>query len=461
MLGNANVATWGEDEVLSSDVVERLHGTIAFLVFERAIAIVGESLGNAVDVVLSEFAQFACHHRTHVAGIDKNDLAWLRLLTTQEPKADRDARAIEQLAGQCHDALHEVGLQNVLADVALASRLTAQRTIGKHHTDASRWREVTNHVLQPSEVGIALWRNTIAPAHILLQAVGSPVAHVERWIRHHEVCLQRRVLVIEESICILIAQVGLNTTDGKVHHRHLTGVGIDFLSEDTQVLDVALMVAHEVGTLHKHTTTTHGRVVAATFVRLQHGNDGANDAARRVELTSILALERSEFRQTVFVGASQEVLVLLLLAQFDGIGEEVHHVAQAALVQFGTGKVLGQDTLQAVVLLLNLHHGIVDDLTNLRRVSSLGNHIPTCIGWHIENVFRRVFVLVLLETVALIHQLLMLHVETIGDVLQEDKPQHHILILRSINRATEQVGCLPNLILKTEVCCIVFLCHIL
>ena len=148
------------------------------------------------------------------------------------------------------------------------------------------------------------------------------------------------------------------------------------------------------------------------------------------------------------------------MPQFEGVGEEVHHIAQAALVEFWAGKILGQNATQAVVFALNLHHRIVDDLTNLGCVGSGRNDAPAGIGWHVEDILRGVFVLVLLESVALVHKLLMLDVELVADVLQENEPQHHVLILRSINGATQQVGRLPYLILKAYVGCILFLCHI-
>ena len=252
LLGDANIAARSEDVVLLGDVVERTNGTIAFLVSKRSVAILVEGLCNAVDFLFGDFAKGAGYHRAHVAGIDEEDLTRLWLLTIEEPKANGNACGVEQLAGKRHDALHKVGLQDVLANLSFATRLAAERTVGKHHSDASCGGKVTNHVLQPSKVGVALWGHSEAPTHIVLQAVGSPVLHVEGWIGHNEVGLQRGVLVVEEGVGVAVAQIGLDATNGEVHHRHLACVGVDFLTKDAEVLDVALMVTHKVGTLDKH-----------------------------------------------------------------------------------------------------------------------------------------------------------------------------------------------------------------
>ena len=104
---------------------------------------------------------------------------------------------------------------------------------------------MADHVLQPSEVGVARRRDAVFPADIFLQLICAPVAHVERRIGHHEVGFQRGVTVVEESVSVAVAQIGLDASDGEVHHGHLAGVGVDFLSEDAEVLDVALDIASQ------------------------------------------------------------------------------------------------------------------------------------------------------------------------------------------------------------------------
>ena len=48
--------------------------------------------------------------------------------------------------------------------------------------------------------------------------------------------------------------------------------------------------------------------------------------------------------------------------------KEVHDIAKALLIQFRTGKVLGEDSLQAVVLFFDKAHGFVNLDANLGSV---------------------------------------------------------------------------------------------
>ena len=69
------------------------------------------------------------------------------------------------------------------------------------------------------------------------------------------------------------------------------------------------------------------------------------------------------------------------------IGEEIHHIPKAALVQLRTGKVFGQNILESRVLLFNSAHGIVNDYTDFRRMRSLRYVSPSGCRRHEKNVF--------------------------------------------------------------------------
>ena len=91
-------------------------------------------------------------------------------------------------------------------------------------------------------------------------------------------------------------------------------------------------------------------------------------------------------------------------------------------------------------------------------MGGFGDDAPTGIGGHIEDVFGHIFVLIFFEAVTFIDQLLVFHVETIGNVFQEDEAEHHVFILCRVDGATQQVGSFPYLVFKAYVGCIAF-CH--
>ena len=133
------------------------------------------------------------------------------------------------------------------------------------------------------------------------------------------------------------------------------------------------------------------------------------------------------------------------------IGEQIDHLTQSALVQLRTGKVLGQNILQPLVLFLNTAHGVVDHGADFRRVGGSGNYLPPSVLWHEKDVFGCVFVLVLLEAVAFLNQLLVLGLKTVGNVLQKDQAQNNRFIFRGIHITPQNTGSIPDLLFKADV----------
>ena len=134
-----------------------------------------------------------------------------------------------------------------------------------------------------------------------------PIAEIERRIGKNVICLQRRVLVIIECVGKNIAQVRIQATDGKVHVRHLPRIRVCLLTVDTNLAQVSLVALDKLGALYKHTTASAARVIDSALVRLQNLYQRADNAGRRIELATILALQGSKLLQTVFVGSAQPV----------------------------------------------------------------------------------------------------------------------------------------------------------
>ena len=272
-----------------------------------------------------------------------------------------------------------------------------------------------DHVLEPGKVGIVRWGRAVLPAHIVQQLVLPPVGQIEGRVCQDEVGLQLGVGVVEEGIGAELAQVSLNPPDGQVHLGHLPGGGVGVLAKDGNPVDVAPVIFNEFGGLDEHAAAAAAGVIDPAIKGLQDLHQGAHHAGGGIEFTGQLALLLGESGQAVFIGAAQNVLAVALLHHLN-IGEQVHHISQAALVQLRPGKVLGQDVLEALVLRFNAAHGLINDGADLRGVGRCSNHAPTGIFRDKEDVFCQVFVLVLLEAVALFHQFLVLGLKTIGDV---------------------------------------------
>ena len=95
------------------------------------------------DVGVGQFAMNAVDERAHFPRIDEERLLapvaeasrfrqYRRaLLLRQEPEADGNLRAVEELAGQGDHAVHEVGLDEGAADVAFAGLVGGHAAIGE------------------------------------------------------------------------------------------------------------------------------------------------------------------------------------------------------------------------------------------------------------------------------------------------------------------------------------------
>ena len=103
------------------------------------------------------------------------------------------------------------------------------------------------------------------------------------------------------------------------------------------------------------------------------------------------------------------------------VGEEINHVAKTPLVQLRTGKVLGQNIFETLVLLFNAAHGIINYRAYFRSVGGSSNRAPSCILRDEENVLCRVFILVFFEAFALIDQFSILCLETVGYIFQKNQ----------------------------------------
>ena len=140
------------------------------------------------------------------------------------------------------------------------------------------------------------------------------------------------------------------------------------------------------------------------------------------------------------------------IAQADG-ADQVDQFAQPLLVERRPGVVLGQDAFEPGVVALDGDHRLIDQLADGRLLGLVLEMRPAGLLRHPEDVFGPVFVgvfgigpFVLGGQKPLVHLL-----ERVGDVLQEDQPEHDVLVLRRVHVVAELVGGEPEFGLKSQV----------
>ena len=199
--------------------------------------------------------------------------------------------------------------------------------------------------------------------------------------------------------------------------------------------------------LHEHPGGAAAGVVDAPLVRFEHLDQQPHHAARRVELAASFALGLREAGEEVLVDAPQHVPRSGVLVAHDDVADLVDQPAQALLVECGSGVVLRQDVAQRRVRFLDSGHGCVGRLPDGGLAGLRLQHRPARRRGHPEDVASEVLVGVVGvgALVALGLELRAGLLEGIGDVLEEDEPEHDVLVLAGVHAAAQCVGHLPEL----------------
>jgi hypothetical protein len=192
------------------------------------------------------------------------------LVAGKEPQAGGDLGGVEQLAGQGDHAVHGVGLDHGLADIAFAALVGAHRAVGQHHAGGAEGGEVPEDVLQPGVVGIAHRRHAELPARVFAQAAAAPVGDVERRVGEDVVETQVAQFVLVEATFVVPANVGVDAAHGEVHLGQAPGGVVALLTVDGDVADAPAVFQHELFRLHKHAAGAAAGVVDATLVGFEH-----------------------------------------------------------------------------------------------------------------------------------------------------------------------------------------------
>ena len=259
--------------------------------------------------------------------------------------------------------------------------------------------------------------------------------------------------VIAEGVAML--NLTVNPTNGEIHLRKAPRRVVGLLPVNGQVpsslpaIPVAAGVCpDELRRLHEHARGAATGVVHSPPEGLQHLHQEFDDAAGRVELSAVLAFSTGEPGKEELVDPPQNVLGTSLgVADLD-VTDHVNQLTQSLLVQIGASVILGQHVFETGIVPLYGHHGGVHRLPNCRLPSLCPNNLPASLRRHPENVVSTVLIGVVgtgTSQVMIGLQSGSRFFERVGDVLQEDEAQDHMLVLRGVHAAAQRVGHAPQL----------------
>ena len=125
------------------------------------------------------------------------------------------------------------------------------------------------------------------------------------------------------------------------------------------------MGVQELLRLDEHATGTTTRIVNTALGRLENLHQRAHHRARGVELAATLTLRRSEACEEVLVHLTQQITCPLRAFRGEASGaEQVHQLAQAALVHAIAVVIVRQRALQGEVIGHQGLRGLVDELAD-------------------------------------------------------------------------------------------------
>lgn len=258
--------------------------------------------------------------------------------------------------------------------------------------------------------------------------------------------------------------LGVDTANGKVHQCQPPSGVVGFLAVDGYLAAdswadlgfLAVTVAggmglNEFGGLDEHTARAAARVEDTAFVRFEHLDEGSDDALGRVELSAEFAFSGGELSEEVFVHPAKNItLAGGLVAQADG-GDQVDDLAESSLVEGRAGVVLGQHTLENLVVAFDGGHRVVNERAYLGTLGVFLEIRPAGLGWHPEDIVGKVFVLVLgIREFIILERREFLH-ESVGDVFQEDQAEDDMLVFSGVHVAPKLIRRSPKFVFKSKI----------
>lgn len=179
-------------------------------------------------------------------------LPFCRLFLARNPQGDGNLRGIEQLGWHGHDAVHQISVDDALADVALAAALEEREPLA------------STMPMRPfgARCQIMCW----SQAKLALPAGGVP--YCQRTSSRSLSCPQSERLKggfarmksalswgwqsLKKVSALYLPRSASMPRMGQVHLRHLPGGGVGVLTEHGNPVDIAAVVLNEPGRLHEH-----------------------------------------------------------------------------------------------------------------------------------------------------------------------------------------------------------------
>ena len=258
------------------------------------------------------------------------------------------------------------------------------------------------HVLQPRKVGIAERWHAEFPAGIIAQELAAPFLDVERWIRQYRIKAHVREGVLEQRAIAVPADVAGDASDGEVHAGEAIGFRVSLLPKHGDIIQAPSMGEHEAIRLNIESARAAAGVINPAPKWLDHFHHQRDHAARRVLLSTSLALHRGELAEEKLIDAPEQVEVVGCAAEVE-VREMVDQTAKHLGAEIRLAEDFWQHALKFIVVPLDGPHGIVEAFADVSGASVGSECAPAGLQWHPEHIVGLVLLWIILHGVKGIH----------------------------------------------------------
>ena len=132
------------------------------------------------------------------------------------------------------------------------------------------------------------------------------------------------------------------------------------------------MLRHEAGAVDEHAAGAAGRVENPTVKRLQHLDEQANNTDRRVELAAPRTLRASELTEEILIDPPERVAL--------GGRWNLRYLLEQVLQERTVKNLvrLWQDACELRILRLDVPHGLIDGLADVRSFRQPQDMVESC-----------------------------------------------------------------------------------
>ena len=279
----------------------------------------------------------------------------------KEPEGDGNCGGVKELGGEGDDAVDEVSLDDGFADVAFTGGVGGKRAVGHDKAGGAAGGEVVDEVLDPGVVGVAGGGDAVHPARVVSQAITTPIGHVEGGVGEDVIGFEVRMEVAVEGIGVFRAKVVSMPRMARFILARRQVVGLDSCRRRRGRLMRPPCAWKKFLGLDEHAAGAAAGVVNAAFVGGEHLDQDADNGAGGVELAAFFAFRTGKLTEEIFIDAPEDIAGAVGFVGQDRHWRAGRSVPRGAACRGGAGEVLGEDTFEGGVLLLDGDHGVINE----------------------------------------------------------------------------------------------------